>query len=126
VIIDLLEQQLMNKSRDKPDCEACAKYNPQRQPLVKTYKSHKEKQYARYNPPQGTFGVLGHKVEIAGIIQTQPDEHDKSGQRHNGNQTGQARLPAPYPRAKTNNAYTNQQLDSKSHTDRSRPIASKA
>ena len=98
----------MNKSCDKPDRKARAKHNPQRQMPVKTYKSHKEKQDARHNAPQGTFGVLGHRVEIAGIIQAQPDEHNKAGQRHHGNQPGQRRAPAPYPRAEYNNAQTNQ------------------
>jgi len=76
MIIDLLEQQLVNKRRNQPDRKACAQDYPQRQLFVKTYKSHEEKQNTRHNPPQGAFGVLGHQVEIAGIIHVQPDEHD--------------------------------------------------
>jgi hypothetical protein len=117
---------MMNGRCDKPDRKARTKYNRQAQPLVKTYKSHKEKQNTRYNAPQSAFGVLGHQVEIAGIIPVQPDEHDKAGQRHHGNQPGQRRQLAPYPRAETNNTHTNQQLDSKSHIDRPHLIASKA
>ncbi len=98
----------MNGRCDKPDHKARTKYNPQRQVPAKTQKSHKEKQDARHNTPQGAFGVLGHQVEIIGIIPVQPDQHDKAGQRHHRNQPGQRRQPAPYPRAKTNNAHTNQ------------------
>jgi len=116
----------MNKCRDKPDRKTRAKYNPQRQPLMKTQKSHKEKQDGRHNTPQSAFSVLGHQAEIAGIIQIQPDKHDKAGQRHHGNQTRQRRQPAPYLRAQSNNAQTNQKFDSKSHTDRSPLSARKA
>jgi hypothetical protein len=88
---------------------------------AKTYKSHKEKQNTWHNTPQSTSGVFGHKIEIAGIIQVQPDKHEKAGQRHHGNQAGQRRQLAPYLRAESNNAHTNQQLDNKSHIDRYPP-----
>ena len=116
----------MYKCPYDPHGETCTQDYPERQMPAKTYKSHKEKQNARHNAPQGTFGVFGHQVEIAGIIQTQPDEHDKAGQRHHCNQPGQRRQLAPYLRAESYNAHTNQQLDSKSHIERPHLIASKA
>jgi len=115
----------MNKCCDKPDREARAQYYPQRQLFVKTYKSREEKQNTRHNAPQSTLGVLGHQVEITRIIQIKPDKHDKAGQRHHGNQPGQRRQPAPYLRAKSNNAHTDQQLDSKSHTNTTLVIPAK-
>ena len=92
---------------------------------AKTYKSHKEKQNTRHNAPQRAFSVLGHQVEIAGIIQIQPNKHNKAGQRHHGNQPGQRRQLAPYLRTESNNAHTNQQLDSKSHTNTTLVIPAK-
>ena len=76
--------------------------------LAKTHKSHKEEQNRRHNAPQGTFGVIGHQVKVATIIQGQPDEHNKAGQWHHSNQASQRGCLVPYPSAGNNNAQTNQ------------------
>jgi hypothetical protein len=94
--------------------------------LAKTYKGHKKKQNGRHNAPQGTFGVITHQVEIAGIIQGQPDKHDKPGQRHYSNESGQCRQLTPYLGAKNDNTYADHYLDYKSHIDCSHVTASEA
>ncbi|GAI38681.1 unnamed protein product, partial [marine sediment metagenome] len=65
---------------------------------------------------------LGHQVEIAGIIPVQPDEHDKAGQRHHGNQPRQRRQLAPYPHTESNNAHTNQQPETVQESPGSKDI----
>ena len=54
----------MNKCRDKPDREACAKDNPKRQLFSKAHKSCEEKQNARQNTPQSCRRIIGHQIEI--------------------------------------------------------------
>jgi len=75
----------MNKCSDEPDRKTYTEHNPDWQLLAKAHKGHKKKQNARYNAPQGACGVIGHQVEIVGVIQMQPDKYDKAGQRHHGN-----------------------------------------
>ena len=98
----------MNKCRYKPDCKTCTKHNPQRQVLVETYKSHKEKQDTWHNAPQGAFGVIDYYVEIVWIIQIQPDKHDQPCQRHNCNKSRQRRQLTPNLCTENNDADTNQ------------------
>ena len=106
----------MDKSGDKPDRKTCAKDNPQGQLPVKANKSCEEKQDTRHNAPQGCFGVIGHQVEIFRIVRVQPEQYDKTCQRHNGNQARQCWQLTAYLRAENDNTYTNQQLDKESHT----------
>jgi len=84
-----IEQPLMNRCCNQPNRKACAKHNPEGKLTAKACKGNEEKQNARQNAPQSTLGVIGHQIEIAGIIQIQPDEHDKAGQGHHSNQTCQ-------------------------------------
>jgi len=109
----------MNKRRDKPDCKTCTKHQQEGQVPAKTHKGHKEKQCGRHNTQQGPFAVTGHKVEIAGMVQIQPDKKNKTGQRHDNNKPRQRRqfVPFHYPGAEDKNAHTNQYLYYKSYLD---------
>ena len=85
------QQQLVNNRCDDPYGKARTKNEPQWQLFLKTKKSRKEKKYAGSNAPQGTLGVICHLLEIAWIIELQPDKNYQSRQRHNGNQARKGR-----------------------------------
>ena len=105
-----MKQPLVKKCCDKPDRKACTKHNPKGQVLTKAYESRKKKQNGWQNPPQSSFGIIGHQVEIIWVIYVQPDEYDKAGQGHDCNQAGQCRqlVLVDYPSAKKDNAHANQ------------------
>ncbi len=79
----------MNECRGDPDRRAGTEYDPQRQVFVEANESHEEKQHARHNTEHGALGVFGHQIQITGIVQVQPDEHDQPRQGHHADKPGQ-------------------------------------
>lgn len=79
----------------KPEGESCREGNRQRKLAAEAEEGGGEKEDSWYDPPEHTAGVAGHKPEVPGVVQVEPEEDQERCQGHGSDQAAECRmLPA--------------------------------